>query len=588
MLKFLIGVLTGIIFAVLLVVIAFSAIALSVGRKNEKPVTISDNSVLVLRLEGDIPERPPVDYSSIPFFQSKVPVTVENVWSSLRKAAADPHIRAIILEPSGPSIGWGKMQEIKADIDQFKKSGKPVYAYLKAPNLRDYYLASGANKIYIEPESLLDLKGMRFELMYFKRSLDKLGVQVDVEHAGKYKDFGDMFTRSNATPETKEVLNSVIDGLYANLIEVIAAGRGKTPAQIRETIDNGPFLSVEAASAGLVDGVKFEDEVLPELKTALNGTELKKVQTKDYLRVATPASIAGKQKIALVVGEGDISRGDPDSSSDSTGIESVGFDKLLREVQDDSSVRGVIVRVNSPGGEVTASDEIWRAMNILSKKKPVVISMSDDAASGGYYMVMTGDPIVAYSGTLTGSIGVVFGKPNLHGLYDKLGVDKELISRGRFAAIDSDYEPLSPEGRAKLREGIDADYRAFVTKVADARKRTFNEIEPISQGRVWLGQQAKQNGLVDELGGLDRAIEMVKQKAKIPSAERIVLVTYPPKRSLYDLLLGERSDSLLEAAALTGKLASIPGLKDSWKSAHIAPWLHGGMMALRPFSIQIY
>jgi protease-4 len=587
MLKFLIGVLTGIVLAVVLVVIVFAALALSVGKRGERPVTISDNSVLVLKLDGDIPERPPVDYSGIPFFQSKSQVTVENVWSSLRKAAADPHVSALLLEPDGPSIGWGKMQEIKADIDQFKKSGKPVYAYLRHANLRDYYLASGANKIYIEPESMLDVKGMRFELMYFKRTLDKLGVQVDVEHAGKYKDFGDMFTRSDASPETKEVMNSVIDGLYGNFVDAVAAGRGKTPAQIRETIDRGPFLSVEAASNGLVDGVKFEDEIMPEMKAALKGAELKKVSLKDYVRVPVPSSLAGKQRIALVTGEGDITRGSADSNSDS-GIESASFNRLLHQVQEDSTIKGVIVRVNSPGGEVTASDEIWRAMNLLSKKKPVVISMSDDAASGGYYMVMTGDPIVAYPGTLTGSIGVVFGKPNLHGLYDKLGIDKELIARGHFATIDSDYEPLNPEGRAKLREGIDADYRAFVTKVADARKRNFNEIEPLSQGRVWLGQQAKQNGLVDELGGLDRAIELVKQKAKIPSTERVSLVTYPAKRSLFDVLFSERTDTAFEGALMEYRLAAVPGLQQSWKDAHLTPWLHGGMLALRPFSIQIH
>jgi protease-4 len=358
---------------------------------------------------------------------------------------------------------------------------------------------------------------------------------------------------------------------------VIAAGRNKTPDQIRATIDNGPFLSTEALANGLVDGVKFEDEILSEIKATLRGTDIKKVSARDYVRVLVPASIAGKQRIALVVGEGDITRGDPDSSSDNTGIESASFNKLLRQVQDDSSIKGVIVRVNSPGGEVTASDEIWRTMNLLSKKKPLVISMSDDAASGGYFMVMTGDPIVAYPGTITGSIGVVFGKPNLHGLYDKLGIDKELLSRGRFAAIDSDYEPLSPEGRAKLREGIDADYRAFVTKVADARKRTFNEIEPLAQGRVWLGQQARQNGLVDELGGLDRAIELVKQKAKIPTGERITLVTYPPKRSLFDVLFADRTEAMIDA-----KISAVTGLKE----ANMKPWLRGGMLALRPFSIQ--
>ena len=330
-----------------------------------------------------------------------------------------------------------------------------------------------------------------------------------------------------------------------------------------------------------MDGVKFEDQIVPEMKSALNSGDLKKVLLKDYVHAVTPAELVGKQRIALVVGEGDITRGDPDGSSDSNGIESVGFDKLLRQVQDDSSIKGVIVRVNSPGGEVTASDEIWRAMNLLSKKKPVVISMSDDAASGGYYMVMTGDPIVAYPGTITGSIGVVFGKPNLHGLYDKLGIDKELISRGRFAGIDSDYAPLNPEERAKLREGIDADYRAFVTKVADARKRNFNDIEPLAQGRVWLGQQAKQNGLVDELGGLDRALALVKQRAKIGAGEHVTLVTYPPKRTLLDLLMGDRSEAMLDA-----RMSAVPGLKETWKNAHFTPWLHGGMLALRPFSIQ--
>jgi protease-4 len=576
MLKFLIGVLTGIVFAIVIAIVLVFAIAFSLGRNREKPVAVADNSVLILRLDGDIPERPPIDYD-LPLFQAKAPLTVENVWSMLRKAAADPHIKAVLLEPDNPAIGWGKLQEIRADLDQFKKSGKPLYAYLKSPNARDYYLASGATKVYIEPESLLDLKGMRFELMYFKRTLDKLGVQVEVEHAGKYKDFGDMFTRTNASPETKEVMNSVLDGLYGNLVDVVAVSRKKTPDEIRAIIDNGPFESPQAASNGLVDGVKFEDEMLPEIKSVLKSGDVHKVSTKDYLRAVLPASLAGKQRIALVVGEGDISRGDPDNPSDSDGIQSESFDKLLRRVQDDSSIKGVIVRVNSPGGEVTASDEIWRAMNLLSKKKPLVISMSDDAASGGYYMVMTGDPIVAYPGTITGSIGVVFGKPVLHGLYDKLGIDKELLSRGRFAKIDSDYEPLSPEGRAKLREGIDDEYRSFVTKVATARKKDFNEIEPLAQGRVWLGDQAKSHGLVDELGGLDRAIELVKQKAKIGASEKITLVTYPSKRSILDVLFSDRSEAVMDA-----KIASFPALRD----AHVRTWMRGGMLALRPFSIQ--
>jgi protease-4 len=242
----------------------------------------------------------------------------------------------------------------------------------------------------------------------------------------------------------------------------------------------------------------------------------------------------------------------------------------------------VIVRIDSPGGEVAASDDMWRAMNQLSRKKPVVISMSDDAASGGYYMAMSGDPIVAYPGTITGSIGVVFGKPNLHGLYDKAGVSKDHISRGRFALIDSDYQSLSDPERQKLREGIDSDYADFVTKVAMARKKPVSAIEPIAQGRVWLGDQAKSNGLVDELGGLDRAIEMVRKKSGIATSEKVSLVIYPPKRNLLDLVM--RSNAESETEAMLSR-AGLGQLRAAWRDARLRVWMRGGMLRMMPFAI---
>jgi protease-4 len=315
-----------------------------------------------------------------------------------------------------------------------------------------------------------------------------------------------------------------------------------------------------------------------EVKGKLADGELKKVSLHEYLKIpASSVGLGGKQQIALVTGEGGISRGEDgqDFSGDS-GIESEGFDRLLRRVGNDSDIKGVIVRIDSPGGEVFASDAIWREMNLLSKKKPMVISMSDTAASGGYYIAMTGDPVVAYPGTVTGSIGVVFGKANLHGLYDKLGVTKDLLSRGRFADIDSDYQPLSAAGREKLRSAIDEDYRSFVTKVATARRRKFEEIEPLSQGRVWLGSQAKANGLVDELGGLDRAIELVKEKAKIPRGERVNLVTYPAKRSIFDIMFGQAVESTIESR--------LGGMLKGWQ---IRLWAKGGMMRLMPYTIEV-
>jgi protease IV len=271
-------------------------------------------------------------------------------------------------------------------------------------------------------------------------------------------------------------------------------------------------------------------------------------------------------------------RGDPsDDGGGESNLTSYGFTKILRKVGSDSTVKGVVVRIDSPGGEVTASDELWREMNLLAKKKPVVISMSDAAASGGYYMAMTGDPIVAYPGTLTGSIGVVFGKPNLHGLYDKLGINKEAIQRGKHASIDSDYTPLSPDERAKLKEGIDESYHDFVSKVADARHRKFEDIEPLAQGRVWLGSQAKARGLVDELGGIDKAIELIKQKAKIPAGERVSLMIYPGRRNILDILMKKSQEDMMEA-----KIAQVLG------NLPFRAWMRGGYLRLMPYWVQFH
>jgi protease-4 len=576
--KFLLGLLTGAVLVVLIAVIGVFAVA----SLRTKPAAIADGSTLILHLQGDVPETPAVDLlASIPFLQSRTPVTVENVWSMLRRAATDSRIKAVVFEPEGASPGWAKMQEIHADLEQFRKSGKPLIAYLKAPGAREYYMASACSKIYMSPVDVLDLKGVAFELMYFKNTLDKLGVHVDVEHAGKYKDFGDMFTRTSMSPETNEVMSSLADEIYGDLVNTVAKGRGKDPAAIRATIDNGPFLAKQAKANGLVDELRYEDEAFGELKTALHQDELKKITEQDY--AGAPATATGRDNIAFVVAEGTISRGDPNSNG-VTGLESEAFDKMLNRVADDNTVKGVIVRIDSPGGEVAASDDMWRAMNELHRKKPVVISMSDDAASGGYYMAMSGDTLIAYPGTITGSIGVVFGKPNLHGLYDKLGITKDYVSRGRFARIESDYESLSDAERMKLREGIDSDYEDFVGKVAAARKKPVSAIEPIAQGRVWLGDQAKANGLVDELGGIDRALEMIKAKSGIPAGNPVNLVLYPPKRTILDLLLHSNSDA--EADAVLSGVGLEP-LRAAWHDASLRVWMRGGMLRMMPFTIRI-
>jgi protease-4 len=251
--------------------------------------------------------------------------------------------------------------------------------------------------------------------------------------------------------------------------------------------------------------------------------------------------------------------------------------KLLRQVADDSSIKGVIVRVDSPGGDGIASDDILHEMKVLSKKKPLLISMSNLAASGGYFIAMTGDPVLAYSNTLTGSIGVFFGKVDLRGLYDKIGLKKELLTRGRFAAIDSEYKPLTPDEREKVQREIQVFYHGFVERVAEARKRPYDQVEPLAQGRVWLGSQAKTNGLVDEIGGLDRAVEMIKQRTNTPASEQVSLITFPARRSLLELLLNRSNDTSELESAIQSVAGRLP-----WKSL-----AHGGIQQLMPYSLVV-
>ncbi len=574
MAKFLIGLVTGTILTVLFgVVIVFSLARFG----TEKRVTVPDNATLILDLQGDIPERPPVEYP-IPFFEQHTPSTVKDVWELLRKAAVDSRVKAVVFEPRNLDAGWAKLEEIRAGLERFRKSGKPLVAYLKGPTTREYYLASAADRIYMGPEEYLDVKGLRAAMMFFKGSLDKLGVQVEIEHAGKYKDFGDMFERTDMSAETKEVMNSVLDDVYGRLLSTLASARNKTVEEIRATIDEGPFLANQAVAKGLIDSLRYEDQMVGELKDRLKSGELKKLSHRDYMKVtAASLGLEGKPRVAFLVGQGDITRGESgDDGYSDTGIGAEGFNKLLRRVGNDGSIRGVIVRIDSPGGDAMASDDIWREMNLLSKKKPLVISMSDAAASGGYYMAMTGDPILAYAGTYTGSIGVVFGKPNLHGLYDKLGITLDTLTRGRYADIDSAYKPLSPDARRKLREGIDQSYHDFVAKVAEARRRPYDQVEPLAQGRVWLGNQARQRGLVDELGGIDRAIDLVKERAKIDKAEKVTIVTYPPKRSIFDVALGRTPESLFDSRL--GKILKTPQLRSIIK---------GGLLKVMPYTIEV-
>jgi len=563
--KFLLGFVIGLLFAGLFVVIlGFAAI-----RLGDRRPSLSANSTLVLHLEGELPEQSPVDLP-LPFLQDQQPMTVIETWQVLKKAAADSRIKALVLEPRGLAVGWAKLEELRADILAFKKSGKPVYAYLRGAASHDYYIASAADKVFMAPEDLLDVKGLRAELMYFKGTLDKLGVEMEFEHVGKYKDAPDQYTRESARPETLEVMNQIVDQYWGDLVNVIGQGRRKTPEQVRTILDQGPFTGQHALDAGLVDGLIFEEEMTPDFRAA------KKINARDYGRVSL-TGFEGRTRIAVVTGDGEITRGATNEQPGDNGITASGMLRVLRRVEDDASIKGVILRIDSPGGDGIASDDILHELKLLSQKKPVVVSMSDLAASGGYFIAMTGDPILAYSNTLTGSIGVFYGRINLKGLYDKIGLKKEILARGKFSRIDSEYGPLSPEERAKLQQEIEIFYKGFVDRVASARKRPYNEVEPLAQGRVWLGGQALKNGLVDEIGGLDRAVDLIKEKAKIAAADKVTLVTYPPRRTVFEMLLNRSSEDAALESAIRSFVGPVP----------LRALAQGGVMRLLPYVVDV-
>ncbi len=572
--KFLLGVLVGLVVAV---VVAF-VLVFAIGRlfENRQP-SIASNSVLVLAMNGDIPEAPPVEIP-IPFIQSQSPPTVRDIWTSLRQAATDNRIKAVLLQPRGLDTGWGKLQEFRQEISDFKKSGKPVYAFLQSPGSKEYFLATAADKIFLSPDDSLDVKGFLLEELYFKGTLDKLGVQVQVDHIGRYKDAGDIFTKTGMSPETREVLNQVLDQIYGNFCSVVGQARRKSAGDVKALIDNGPFLAAQAKANGLVDQLAYEDEVYSDLKRKTGVGDLKKIKLRTYFHAAPGHG----DRIAVLVGEGDIVSGNPNNGFGSQAlISSGGFAKLVRQVREDSSIKGVILRVNSPGGDAVASDEILHELKLLSRAKPLVVSMSDVAASGGYFMSMTGDPVVAYPDTITGSIGVLYIRPNVKGLYDKLGIQEDALTRGKMADIDSETIPLSDAAKQKLHESIESTYRAFVTKVAAARKKTYAQIDPLAQGRVWMGAQAHDNGLVDELGGFDEAVSLIRKRANLSPSGATNLVLYPPRRTLFEILTESSPDAFESAAAEDRIRKALPGLPDS-------TLLKGGLLRILPYKLTVH
>jgi protease-4 len=501
---------------------------------------VADGSTLVLRPGGELFEVVPDDV--LQFVSRTEAHTVRGYVDALRKAKVDRRISAVLLAPRPLSSPfWGKVQELHEALLDFKTSGKPVYAFLEFGGDREYYLATAADKVFLVPTATLDLTGVATYEVFLRGTLDWIGTYPDLLHIGDYKTAINIFTEKTFTPAHREMSASLNRDQFEQLVRAVADGRHKTEGEVRAAIDEGPLLPEDALRHGLVDDLAYEDE-LDDLVGDVGGPgTLRLIENDDYARVSWESlGVRRRHKVAVLNAVGAITGGK--SGYDPVNGAVMGSDSLvdyIRRIRADSSIRAIILRIDSPGGSSTASDVIWRELMITKSGpngKPIVVSMSDLAASGGYYIAMAGDVVVAQPGTLTGSIGIYTGKYVTGGSLDKLGANIEATSSGRHAEIYSPDRQFTPEERAKVQESMQAFYDQFVEKVAEARQTTPEKVDQIAQGRVWTGQQAKQVGLVDELGGMQVAVAAAKQRARIAADEEVELVVYPPRRSFYEVL----------------------------------------------------
>ena len=556
--------------------------------------SVPQNSALVLRLDTDLHEASSDDVvrQVLGGHQSK---SLRAVVDDLRKAKVDKRVGAVIIIPTGLQAPfWGKIQEVRDAILDFRRSGKPAIAYLEYADDRVYYLATACTRIYLMPTAQLDVNGVASYDLFLRGTLDLLGAYPDFLHVGEYKTAANQFTEKTFTPAHRAMSESLERDTYDQLVRGIAEGRHKTEADVRALIDQGPFLPQAAQKAGLVDRLAYPDQFddalrADKLLTTPKG-KLNLLESKDYGKVA-PSSLGLDKgpKIAVIQAAGVITSGQ--SGLDPVNGPVLGSDtiiKYIREASGDEAVKAIVLRVDSPGGSAVASDAIWRELSITRDQKPsrpLVVSMSDLAASGGYYIAMAAPYIVAQPGTLTGSIGVITGKFVTAGTWGKLGAHLESLSIGKNAEMNSPIRPFNDSERAKVQEGIEAFYDGFVEKAARSRHMAPEKLEALARGRVWTGRQAKEIGLVDALGGLEAALAVAKQRAHLAPDAQVEVVVYPPKRSLYELVTESLSSSTSESRAGSLLTAALPADERRAVGLLTAPmrlFRPGEMLALMP------
>ncbi len=508
----------GSIFTAIFIILISVLIIAGIASSSEKQVKIKENTLLTINVNKVIKDRTVTDplteiLGESPFGNPEI--GLNKILKNIEKASRDENINGIYLECGNPVTGYANLSEIRNALLKFKESGKFITAFAPDYSQKGYYLASVANKTYIPPHGMLDFKGLNAQRTFFKGALEKLGVEVQIFKHGKFKSAVEPFILDKMSDPAKEQTIAYTSSIWNNVVNDIADSRKLSSAELNQLADNGTmFLSNKLfVEAGLLDGLKYKDEVIAELKgqtSTKESDDIEQVTIEDYDYVYLPKETKGliKDKIAVIYAEGEI-----DGTSDE-GIKSDDLSKTIRKARRDSSIKAVVLRINSPGGSGSGSDIIWREVKLCQQTKPVIVSMGNVAASGGYYIACAADTIVANPTTITGSIGVFGMIPNAKKLMNqKLGITFDGVKTNKFADVPNITRPFTKDEKEIFQNYVNNFYEVFIGRCADGRNTSTDKIDEIGQGRVWSGENATSINLVDVMGGINTAIEIAKEKA---------------------------------------------------------------------------
>ncbi len=551
--------------------LAFGALVIFAVVMGKTALTVEEGTILEIEFAGALPEGP--SGGLLPTFFVKGKSSLFTIRQALRQGATDPKIAGLLLDIEHFGSGMAAVEEILHEVARFRDSGKPVQAFLRGDLVgeREYLLATAADDVWLAPESALAVNGFNAEVTFWKGTLDKLGIVPQVFMFKDYKSAGEPYSRYEMSEPFRESLQALLGDFMNSLVATIAKRRGLDETVVRLQINRGLMSPSEALQARWIDDLGYRDQIEQRLMEEAGIPEIRTLSPTSYLS-RSKSPVQNRIKIALIFAEGPIvsSANEMEINPMAPGarvIHGPALAKWIEEATIDPGIRAILLRINSPGGAVVGSDLVYRAVRrARARGKKVVVSMSDVAGSGGYWIAMNADKIVCHPSTITGSIGVVFTKFDISGLYKLIGANISTVLVGKNADILSFAAELQGEKRDRIVSWMEQVYESFKKKVAEGRNLSLEEVEKVAQGRIWSGQDALELKLVDALGGLSKAVELVKEEAAIPKTQEVDLVLFPKQMSFFERLA--RGDlSLAHAAASLEGRRSLPDLRELHKAA---------------------